>query len=208
MEISPRRARGEAAALLLTGGLFLVFENLAGLKLPFLAVAVGAWGVYVAARLRTPGVAEAWGLGRSGFAETAAGAASLLAAGVAGLAVYRLMLGWRPLPPGAPVVFLVYPVWALIQQFAAQALLAGNLERLGIPRAGVILAAASLFGLAHLPDLPLVALCAAAGLAWTSLYLRGRNLWPLAVCHAWLGSLAYYWVLERDPWLEMLPPTS
>jgi uncharacterized protein len=208
VETSPTRARAELAALLATGGLFLVFENLLGAKLPFLAVSIAGWGAYVVGRLRgTPGQADAWGLGRAGFLEAARGAAVLLAAGLGGLLVYRLLLGWRPLPPGAPLVFLLYPLWALVQQFAAQGLVAGNLDRLGIPRAGVIALAAALFGLAHLPDLPLVLLCAAAGAAWTALYLRTRNLWPLAVCHAWLGTLAYYWVLERNPWMELRPPT-
>lgn len=204
--ISTSRARAEIAAVLLTGGLFLVFENVLQAKLPFLGVATLAWVAYLAGRLRgVPGLAEAWGLGRSNFAEAAKGAGAILAAGVAGLAVYRLLLGWRPLPPGAPLLFLLYPVWAFVQQFVLQALVTGNLARLGAAKGVVIALGAVLFGLAHLPDWPLVGLCAAAGAAWTALYLRAPNLWPLALSHAWLGALAYYWVLERDPWREMLP---
>lgn len=205
--LSRSRAGGELALLLLTGGLFLVFENVFDAKLPFLAAILPAWGLYAALRLgRTPGTADAWGLGRKGFAEASREAAGWLAVGVGGLLVYRLLLGWRPLPAGASLVFLVYPLWALAQQFALQALVAGNLDRLGAPRAWVIAVSAALFGLAHLPDWPLVGLCAAAGSVWTALFLRTRNLWPLAVCHAWMGALAYYWILERDPWREMLPP--
>lgn len=206
MEISRARARGELAAILLTGAAFLVFENVLDLKLPFLAVAGLGWALYLGWRLRsTPGLAEAWGLGRSNFAEAAKGAGGVLAAGVSGLLIYRLMLGWRPLPPGAALVFLLYPAWAFIQQFVLQALVAGNLARLGAARGVVIAVTAALFGLAHLPDAPLVAICAAAGAAWAALYLRAPNLWPLALSHAWLGALAYYWILERDPWKEMFP---
>jgi hypothetical protein len=206
VEISRARARGEIAAVVLTGAVFLVFENLLNAKLPFLLIAALGWTAYVVARLRsTPGLGEAWGLGRSNFNDAAKGAGSILAAGVAGLVVYRLLLGWRPLPAGAPLLFLVYPLWAFLQQFTLQALVAGNLSRLGVAKGVVIVAAAVLFGLAHLPDWPLVGICAAAGAAWTALYLRAPNLWPLAASHAWLGALAYYWVLERDPWREMFP---
>lgn len=209
VDASKSRARGELAAIVLTGALFLVFENLLDLKLPFLAACGIGWTAYLVGRLRaSPGLADAWGLGRSGFAEAARGAGMLLAAGAAGLLVYRLLLGWRPLPLGAPVVFLLYPAWALVQQFVLQALVARNLGRLGVPRAAVIATSAALFGLAHLPDWPLAAICAAAGAAWTALYLRAPNLWPLATSHAWLGALAYYWILERDPWLEMFRATS
>lgn len=206
MELSRSRARGELSAVVLTGALFLVFENILDAKLPFLAAAGVAWTLYVAARLRsTPGLADAWGLGRKGFAEAAAGAAGIFAAGLAGLLVYRTLLGWQPLPPGAPIVFLAYPAWALVQQFALQALVAGNFDRLGAPRPLTVLVTGLLFGLAHAPDWPLAVVCAATGLVWAALYLRTRNLWPLALCHAWLGALAYYWLLERDPWREMFP---
>jgi uncharacterized protein len=206
VEISHARARAEIAAVVLTGAAFLVFENLLNAKLPFLAIAGLGWTVYLVGRLRlTPGLGEAWGLGRSNFNEAAKGAGGILAAGVAGLLTYRLLLGWRPLPPGAPLLFLAYPVWAFLQQFVLQALVAGNLSRLGVAKGVVIAVSAVLFGLAHLPDWPLVALCAGAGAAWTALYLRAPNLWPLAVSHAWLGALAYYWILERDPWREMFP---
>jgi hypothetical protein len=47
------------------------------------------------------------------------------------------------------------------------------------------------------------ALNACLGLAFTQIYLRWRNLWPLGIYHAWLGVFAYFWVLHRDPWLEV-----
>ncbi|HEX7898033.1 MAG TPA: hypothetical protein VF950_09760, partial [Planctomycetota bacterium] len=83
MEISRARARGEIAAVVLTGAAFLVFENLLNAKLPFLAVAGLGWTAYLVSRMRgTSGLAEAWGLGRSNFLEASKGAGGILAAGV------------------------------------------------------------------------------------------------------------------------------
>ena len=42
------------------------------------------------------------------------------------------------------------------------------------------------------------------GLLFTPLYLHRQSLLPLGVAHGWLGVLAYYWLLGRDPWLELL----
>ena len=104
---------------------------------------------------------------------------------------------------GAWIIFLIYPGWSFLQQFVLQALIASNLEKLGWARAAIVPIAALLFGVAHLPDWPLAALCAVAGVAWTAIYLRSRHLPLLALTHAWLGALAFYWVLQRDPWGEM-----
>jgi membrane protease YdiL (CAAX protease family) len=90
-----------------------------------------------------------------------------------------------------------------VQEFALQGLLARNLRLAGLPEAAVVAAAGLAFGAAHLPDLPLAGMTAAVGVLWTWAFRRRSNLWILALSHAWLGTLAFYWVLGRDPWLEM-----
>jgi hypothetical protein len=204
--LNRRRALGELGAVVATGLGFLYFENVLERKLEFLLPCVLLWGAYVVARLaRERGLAAEWGMGAAAIRPALAPAAARLAAGVFALGAWRLARGWTPFPPGAWILFLAYPAWSFVQQFVLQALVAGNLERLGASRTVIVPVAAVLFGLAHAPDWALAGLCAAAGLAWTALYLRTRSLYPLALSHAVLGALAYYWVLERDPWREMFP---
>ena len=50
----------------------------------------------------------------------------------------------------------------------------------------------------------LVLATALLGLVFTPIYLRWRNLWPLGLYHGWLGALCYFWVIGRDPLLEIL----
>jgi hypothetical protein len=201
-----RRIR-EILAVVLTGAAFLAYENVLVLpKLPFLLVTTAAWGAYLVLRIRRdPSVVPAWGLGRAALAPAARAAGLVAAGGAVLLLAYRLARGWTGLPPEALLILALYPVWGFVQQFAVQALVAGNLARLGLPKPAVIVLSAVLFGLAHLPDWPLVALCASVGVAWTWIFLRSPHLVPLALSHALLGTLAYYWVLERDPWREMFP---
>src|SRR5262245_8467866 len=204
MDHSRRRSIGEIAAVILTGAVFLVFENVLHLKLPFLIACVAGWSVYVGLRLAADRrVLRDWGFRRDTLAGSATACAIFFAAAAVAMLAWRLWKGWIPLPPSMALLLLVYPAWGLMQQFFIQSLVAGNLERLGTPRALTIPVAAVLFGLAHAPDVPLMALCAGAGLAWTPIYLRWPHLLPLSLSHAWLGTLAYVMILERNPWLEM-----
>jgi hypothetical protein len=190
--------------MLLTGLLHLPFENLWGLKLPYLGVVTVLWITYLALRVRRePGLWREWGVRIDNLR-------SCLPFYVAvAVPVFLALLGWRLSGGGAPLgrgwgwVFLVYPAWAFVQEFALQGLLARNLRLAGLPEAAVVAAAGLAFGAAHLPDLPLAGMTAGVGWLWTGSFRRRPNLWILSLSHAWLGTLAFYWVLGRDPWLEM-----
>lgn len=199
-----RRAVGELGAMLATVVLFLIFENVLHLKLQFLIPCAALWIGYFIHRLaKERTLAAEWGLRFDNLPAAAPPILGVFGAGALGLFAWHVAVGGGGMPRGAWILFLIYPVWSFIQQFVLQALVASNLERLGLARAAIVPIAAALFGLAHLPDWPLAALCAVAGLAWTTLYLRFRHLPLIALTHAWLGSLAFYWVLQRDPWGEM-----
>jgi hypothetical protein len=58
------------------------------------------------------------------------------------------------------------------------------------------------FGLVHALNFRLVAATFLLELLIVPLYLKHRNLWPLAVLHGWLGGLFYLWVEDRDLWVE------
>lgn len=190
--------------MLATGGLFLVFENVLHLKLQFLIPCTLLWIGYVVRRLVTErSLAAQWGLRLDNLPSAAPPILGAFAAGVLALTAWHLAVGGGAMSREAWIIFLIYPVWSFLQQFVLQALIASNLEKLGLARAAIVPVAALLFGVAHLPDWPLAALCAVAGVAWTAIYLRARHLPLLALTHAWLGALAFYWVLQRDPWGEM-----
>ena len=198
--------RADLALLIVTGALHLLFENVFHLKGPFLAAATVVWTAWLARRFRRePGLLRAWGLDTAGFrpAFPAALVVTILAA--AALWILGSALGNLPPPRGFLAVLVLYPLWALVQQVALNGILARGLLTL-LPRPLVVPAAAVLFALAHAPDLRLMGLTLLGGLLWVALYLRRPNIWALVPCHALLGTLAYYGVLGRDPWSELLVP--
>ena len=77
-------------------------------------------------------------------------------------------------------------MWGLVQQFLVLAVVASNLERLdglrGRPALLVLVVSAG-FGLVHALNFRLVAATFLLELLIVPLYLKHRNLWPLAVLH-------------------------
>jgi len=201
------RSLVETGSVIFTGILHLIFVGVLDAKAVFIAVALIGWSGYIAVRVRNDRrLLAVWGFRcaniRSTFIISSfATAIGVLAMAVIALTQKSLSFHWHMLP-----LLLLYPIWGVIQQFLVQALVAGNLSRSSgmIGSASfVTIVSAALFALVHMPDLKLAIGTFCLGLAFTPIYLRWRNLWPLGIYHGWLGVFAYFWVLHRDPWLEV-----
>lgn len=108
-------------------------------------------------------------------------AALLVTAGwlIGGLNFGRFRAGW-PLLRGFVLLF----VWGLMQQYALQAFINRRAQLIwgGGPRS--VLVVVSIFGLLHLPNLPLTLATFTAGLLWAAVYQRTPNLFALALSHS------------------------
>ncbi|HEX8710915.1 MAG TPA: CPBP family intramembrane glutamic endopeptidase [Terracidiphilus sp.] len=83
--------------------------------------------------------------------------------------------------------YWLYAVWSFAQQFLLQCFFLERFMRL-LPRAWqAALATAVLFSLAHMPSYILVPSTLLWGFAACMLFIRYRNLYPLAIAHAILG---------------------
>lgn len=124
------------------------------------------------------------GLGRSLWIVPVAIALFLLGLWIAAR-LHTLHALYGPLPVAEHIG--EYALWALMQQFILQVYVLVRLLRLGLRRGPAIAIAAVMFAAAHIPNpvlAPAVVIWAAMS-CW--LYLRYRNLYPLAVAHAILG---------------------
>ena len=120
----------------------------------------------------------------------------LAAAGLIGVAVAK---GHTVLQPGVLTLLALYPLWALVQQFAFQGLLHRGLTVL-IPSPSLqVLTTAAAFAAVHPGNPTLFALTLLAGIMWSLLYRRWPNLWLLAASHTVLAALVYPLVLGDAP---------
>ena len=164
------------------------------------------WAVFVAIRAwQHPGVFRAWGFRADNLLEASVLPVGVLVAGMGCLATLGSLRGTFRFPAHALPLFLVYPVWGVIQQFLMLGVVASNLERidaLGRRKVLIVLLVALIFGLIHVSNRRLIVATFVLELLIVPLYLWQRNLWPLGVLHGWLGGLFYLWVENRDLWVE------
>jgi membrane protease YdiL (CAAX protease family) len=132
---------------------------------------------------------QAMGLRRASFLRSLwiVGVALLVSAVAVALAVWLRTLH----VPGSPLIFIEtyvgYIIWTFVQQLLLQCFFLSRLLRL-IPNPKLAaIAAAVVFGAAHLPSPILAPVTLLWGLAACLLFLRYRNLYTLAIAHAILG---------------------
>jgi hypothetical protein len=199
------RSRWEVVAVLGTGTLHLVFEEVLNQKAGFLAFAGVGWTVYAVTAVRKdPRILGEWGFSSRGLRESSRAATIVFGIAAAGIAAVAFVRNTFLLTPHLFPILLLYPVWGLVQQFLIQAMVARNIAMLFARPHPVVPVAAVLFAAVHWPDPVLMGATFLLGLAFTPIYLRHRNLWPLGILHGWLGAFVYYWILGRDSWLELL----
>lgn len=94
-----------------------------------------------------------------------------------------------------------YTCWAFVQEFMLQCFCVQMLRAL-VSRVGSLLLSGVVFSMAHLPNPSLTLLTFFAGMAFTAIYARKRNLYVVALMHAVLGlTLA---VSTPDTWFHGL----
>jgi membrane protease YdiL (CAAX protease family) len=107
--------------------------------------------------------------------------------------------------PRLAVTLAVFVPWALLQQALLQLYLLGRLRALWPSASPAVTSAlaGALFGAVHLPDAQLALLTAVAGAVWTHAYQRDRQLLPVALSHAVLGTAYVAWVRRVDPFAAL-----
>jgi len=132
---------------------------------------------------------KAMGLATAGLARSlwVIGVALAMAAIAILIAVRMNTMLW----PGGFVPFvhryLGYAIWAVFQQLLLQDFFLARLLHLSPSPRSAALIAATIFSLAHLPSPILTVVTSIWGLAACLLFLRYRNLYPLALAHAIFG---------------------
>jgi membrane protease YdiL (CAAX protease family) len=104
------------------------------------------------------------------------------------------------LKPTLPVALTLFIPWALLQQTLFQFYLLGRMRALWPAAPPFVLAAANgvVYGAVHLPAWDVVAVTMIGGTVWSWYYMRDRQLLPIALSHAVLGTTYFYWVRDQD----------
>jgi len=146
-----------------------------------------AW-ILVTSALAFPGW-EAMGFRRGGFLRSlwVVFAAAMVTAGAIVVAIHLDTLRHPISTRSWVMTFGGYTVWSFVQQFLLQGYFLFRFLRLLPRREWAALAAAGIFAAAHLPNPILTPVTFIWGLCACFVFLRFRNVYPLAIAHALLG---------------------
>jgi hypothetical protein len=173
---------------------------------PFIGGASLFWIGFVAVRARqNRSVFREWGFRLQNLLPTAAASLAIFCLAALGMALVAYEQGNFYFPAHVLILLAIYPIWGLVQQFLALAIVFANLERIdGSPKARLTITfgTAALFASLHFYDWRLAAATFGFELIVIPLYVKYRNLWPIGVLQGWLGALLYLWVLHEDLWSE------
>jgi len=196
----------EISAVIATGAGKFIFMDWLDWRAPFIITSVIFWVGYVFYRSKKyPGLMQHWGFTKVNFWTTFK--PLLIAGGISiiGFIAYAYWKGHLSFTWHIIFILLLYPIWGTIQQFLMMSLIGGNLydnKELNWGKWVVIIVTALAFSLIHLPAPILTIATFFLALVYGWLFLKHRNIWPLGLFHGWLGALFYYFVLNRDPWIE------
>ena len=205
--LSINRRVFEIISVVLTGLGKILFVNILEQKLAFTIIACLFWIGYIIFRVSTDAkILEYWGFTKRNFRKSFMkllpyALISVLIFMVYGIYQETIILRWHGL-----LILLIYPIWGVIQQYLVVGLVAGNLsdqESIKISKLAIILLTSILFSIVHYPSTMLMIGTFLLAIAYTIEYLKERNLWVLGIYHGWLGCFYYYFVLNRDPFIEM-----
>src|SRR5262249_12315642 len=142
----------------------------------FIAGACLFWVAFVCARTyRDRQALRNWGFRSDNLAQASAAPAAVFFVIALAVAAYAHRHGQLRFRAPRLVLFLLCPVWGVIQQFLALGVVVGSLERvpwLGRNRAVLVLVGASVFGLVHADDPRVAAGTFLLELVAIPLYLR------------------------------------
>lgn len=208
MNISDKTRWFEIIAVVVTGLFKFLFFDILNWHFVYVTFAVLFWSVYIYYRYgKNPEIIKYWGFTKNNLEITFRITAIFAGISLSIFILFAILMKY-PLWNGHIVYsLLTYPFWGVIQQFLVMSLCAGNLKdmkSLHIKNIYIVFPVALLFSIVHFPSLLLVLGTFFLGIFYCIVFLKYRNLYPLGVFHGIIGAFFYFYVLNRDPWLQFI----
>lgn len=206
--ITNRRRGFEIVSVVITGLGKILFVDFLDLKFVFVNTAIIFWGLYLILRVtRHNDLIYYWGLSLANIKATFKIVAPIGVIFTVLFLTYGYYCDTIILNRNIIFVLATYPIWGLIQQFLVMSLFAGNLKdykRINLHDNTIVIITSCFFAIVHYPSFQLIILTFFMALFYSVIFLKKRNIIPLGFFHGILGGLFYYFVLNRDPWVEFI----
>ncbi len=197
----------EIYAVIITGLLKFILLDWLDFRMFYIVAACLFWLIYIYRKYRKNSyILRSWGfqkvhLKQSFFILLPVALITITGIVIYGIKINARFLNWHIIP-----IFVMYPVWGIIQQFMIIGLIAGNLKEMTnikITEWQIILLTSSLFALVHYPSIPLMIYAFVMEVVFIRVYFKWKNLWTQGLYHGWVSGFFIFFVLGRDLWNEL-----
>jgi membrane protease YdiL (CAAX protease family) len=198
----------EILAVVITGLMKFVFMDWLDFRTFYIVAACAFWFLFILRKYKNnPSVLKQWGFKKQNLKPSFLfllpfGFIAIMGFLFYGIKVNTILFNWHIIP-----IFLLYPVWGIIQQFVIIGLVAGNLRSLKNNRFAewqIVLLTSLLFALLHYNSTPLMIYTFVMEVVFVIAYFKWRNLWALGLFHGWVSSFFLFFVQKRDLLNELL----
>lgn len=191
----------EIASLIATAAGVFIFIKWLGWKYEFIITAVVFWIGYATIRMLTDKtIGKHWGISKENFKPAMKWIGIISVIPICGILIFGLLVSKPPFSLRILYMVPAYLVWGFIQQFLMMSLIAGYLRDLKLKPLWIILITSILFSIVHCSCIGLLIITFVMAIIFTILFLKYRNIIPLAIFHGVLGTLLYYFILDIDQW--------
>jgi uncharacterized membrane protein len=207
-KITNKQRIREILMVVLTGILKILLVDILDVKFVYIVSALSFWIVYFIYKTsKSNELVKYWGLSFSNSKQT------FKIVGIIGLIFFICIVIYGTIKNEVTIslnfvfILLTYPVWGLIQQYLMMSLIAGNIkdyEGNTFSDMVIIIFTSIIFAMVHYPSLPLIIATFFLSIFYSSIFLRHRNIIPFGIFHGVLGGAFYYFIIDRDPWLEFI----
>ena len=198
----------EIAAVIVSAIGKFVFYDILDQRFIFILLLFAFWSGYIVIRFKeNPKILKLWGFRLDNFKEVLRkvlpfGLTAVTCCLIIGSLNGTINVHWH-----AAIILLVYPLFGVLQQFLLMSFVAGNMKAIGkMNDLSIILLTSALFGILHYPHYWLIFGTFLLSLFYTYIFLTNRNLYVLGIFHGWLGTIFYYTVVNKDPYIEVFSP--
>jgi membrane protease YdiL (CAAX protease family) len=180
-----------------------IFMDWLEMRLVFISIVIAIWVAFIIYHFRkNPSYFHSWGFRTDNFNQVARlvipyALVSFVIICTIGILNHSINLTWHIFP-----ILLLYPVWGVIQHYLLIGIFSGKLYDMGYKAKLVVPITAILFGVIHYPYSWLMVGTFLLALFYGWAYNRARNLYVLGIFHGWLGAVFFYFIMNRDPFLE------
>lgn len=153
-----------------------------------------------------PGILDYWGFRKENFGKSLVVLMPFFAICLVFMLLNANQNQFELLNPNMLPIFLLYPIWGVVQQFMMVAIVAEiikNIRHLSNHIPTIVILTSGLFSLIHYPDLGLMIFTLAMEVVLLTAYFKWRNLWAIGIVHGWIATFLLYYVHNRDLWTEL-----